>query len=62
MTGAGAGDGCRGVVHRPVPAYGAVEEVGDPVQRFELVVPSLHQIFVDKVGAEAAVAQRIPDA
>jgi ABC-2 type transport system ATP-binding protein len=32
------------------------------VRRFEVVVPSLHQIFVDKVGRDAAVAQRIPDA
>jgi ABC-2 type transport system ATP-binding protein len=29
------------------------------VRRFEVVVPSLHQIFVDKVGAAAAVAERI---
>jgi len=31
---------------------------GAELRRFELVVPSLHQIFVDRVGATAAVAQR----
>jgi ABC-2 type transport system ATP-binding protein len=35
-------------------------EVG--LRRFEVVVPTLHQIFVDRVGADAAVAQRRPDA
>lgn len=28
------------------------------IRRFEVVVPSLHQIFVDRVGASAAVAER----
>ena len=32
------------------------------VRRFEVVVPTLHQIFVAKVGAAAAVAERKPDA
>ncbi|MEJ7599055.1 MAG: ATP-binding cassette domain-containing protein [Kofleriaceae bacterium] len=31
---------------------------GVSVTRFEVVVPSLHQIFVDKVGETAAVAER----
>ena len=34
-------------------------EVG--VRRFEVVVPTLHQIFIDKVGAAAAVAARVED-
>jgi ABC-2 type transport system ATP-binding protein len=29
------------------------------LRRFEVVTPSLHQIFVDKVGAAAAVAERV---
>jgi len=28
-----------------------VMETGAPIQRFELVQPSLHQIFLEKVGA-----------
>ena len=32
------------------------------MRRFELVTPTLHQIFVDRVGAAAAVADRRPDA
>jgi ABC-2 type transport system ATP-binding protein len=32
------------------------------VRRFEVVVPTLHQIFVERVGGGAAVAERIPDA
>jgi ABC-2 type transport system ATP-binding protein len=32
------------------------------VRRFEVVVPTLHQIFVDQVGASAAVAERRPEA
>jgi len=31
------------------------------VRRFEVVVPTLHQIFVARVGAEAAVAARKDD-
>jgi ABC-2 type transport system ATP-binding protein len=29
-----------------------VMETGAPIQRFELVLPSLHQIFLEKVGAQ----------
>jgi ABC-2 type transport system ATP-binding protein len=32
------------------------------VRRFEVVVPTLHQIFVDQVGASATVAERRPEA
>jgi len=32
------------------------------IRRFELVVPTLHQIFVDRVGASATVAERRPEA
>jgi hypothetical protein len=32
------------------------------VRRFEIVVPPLHQIFVDRVGASACVAERRPEA
>ena len=31
---------------------------GVAVRRFELVTPTLHQIFVERVGAAAAVAER----
>jgi ABC-2 type transport system ATP-binding protein len=31
------------------------------LRRFEVVVPTLHQIFVDRVGATAAVAERRPE-
>ncbi|CAN5905079.1 ATP-binding cassette domain-containing protein [soil metagenome] len=34
---------------------------GVALRRFEIIVPSLHQIFVDKVGPEAAVAERVED-
>jgi ABC-2 type transport system ATP-binding protein len=34
---------------------------GVAVRRFELVTPTLHQIFVEKVGAAAAVAERRPE-
>ena len=30
------------------------------LRKFEVVTPSLHQIFVEKVGVEAAVAARSP--
>ena len=33
-------------------------EAGAGVRRFEIVVPTLHQIFVDRVGATATVAER----
>src|SRR4029077_10631093 len=31
-------------------------------RRFEIVVPTLHQIFVDRVGASATIAERRPEA
>ncbi len=37
----------------------ALVGAGVGLRRFEVVVPTLHQIFVEKVGAEAAVADRI---
>jgi len=36
----------------------ALVAAGVGLQRFEVVVPTLHQIFVDRVGASAAVAER----
>jgi ABC-2 type transport system ATP-binding protein len=36
----------------------ALVAAGVRVRRFEIVVPTLHQIFVDRVGAVAAVAAR----
>lgn len=35
---------------------------GVTLRRFEVLVPSLHQIFVEKVGPEAAVAERHEEA
>ena len=46
----------------PQQLLAALVAANAAIRRFEVVVPSLHQIFVDKVGADAAVAQRIPDA
>jgi len=41
----------------------ALVEAGVGVRRFEVVTPSLHQIFVERVGREAAqVASRLPEA
>jgi ABC-2 type transport system ATP-binding protein len=40
----------------------ALVGAGVGVRRFEIVVPTLHQIFVDRVGAGAAVAERRPGA
>jgi len=40
----------------------ALVAAGVSVRRFEIVVPTLHQIFVDRVGASAAVAERRPEA
>jgi len=40
----------------------ALVAAGVELQRFEVVVPTLHQIFVDRVGASAAVAERRPGA
>ncbi len=36
----------------------ALVACGGGLRRFEAVTPTLHQIFIDKVGAEAAVAER----
>lgn len=36
----------------------ALVACGGGLRRFEAVTPTLHQIFVDRVGAEAAVAER----
>jgi ABC-2 type transport system ATP-binding protein len=36
----------------------ALVTAGVGLRKFEVVVPTLHQIFVEKVGAEAAVAER----
>jgi ABC-2 type transport system ATP-binding protein len=38
----------------------ALVGAGVRLRRFEVVVPTLHQIFVDRVGASAAVAERRP--
>ncbi len=46
----------------PQQLLAALVAANASVRRFELVVPTLHQIFVDQVGAAAAVAERIPDA
>ena len=40
----------------------ALVGAGAPLRRFEIVVPSLHKIFVDRVGGSAAVAERRPEA
>jgi ABC-2 type transport system ATP-binding protein len=40
----------------------ALVTAGVGVRRFEIVVPTLHQIFVDRVGASATVAERRPEA
>jgi ABC-2 type transport system ATP-binding protein len=39
----------------------ALVGAGVQLRRFELVVPTLHQIFVDRVGASATVAERRPE-
>ena len=39
----------------------ALVTAGAGVRRFEIVVPTLHQIFVDRVGASASVAERRPE-
>jgi ABC-2 type transport system ATP-binding protein len=47
----------------PAQLLAALLAAGAEVRRFEVVVPTLHQIFVDRVGAEnASVAARIGDA
>jgi ABC-2 type transport system ATP-binding protein len=45
----------------PARLLAALVEAGIGVRLFELVVPSLHQIFVHEVGATAAVAARIDE-
>jgi len=40
----------------------ALVDAGVGLRRFEIVTPTLHQIFVDKVGATAAVAERRAEA
>jgi ABC-2 type transport system ATP-binding protein len=40
----------------------ALVTAGANLRRFEVVVPTLHQIFVDRVGASASVAERRPEA
>jgi ABC-2 type transport system ATP-binding protein len=40
----------------------ALVTTGARVRRFEVVTPTLHQIFVDRVGGSAAVAERRPEA
>jgi ABC-2 type transport system ATP-binding protein len=39
----------------------ALVTAGVGLRRFEVVVPSLHQIFVARVGSSAAVAERRPE-
>jgi ABC-2 type transport system ATP-binding protein len=46
----------------PQQLLSALVAAGAGLRRFELVVPTLHQIFVTKVGAAAAVAERRPEA
>ncbi|MEO8702851.1 MAG: ATP-binding cassette domain-containing protein [Kofleriaceae bacterium] len=45
----------------PAKLLAAIVSAGIAIQRFEVVVPTLHQIFVERVGAEAAVAERRPE-
>jgi ABC-type uncharacterized transport system ATPase subunit len=45
----------------PQRLLAALVTAGVALRRFEIVTPTLHQIFVDKVGAEAAVAARNPE-
>ena len=40
----------------------ALLSAGGGLRRFEVVTPTLHQIFLDRVGAEAAVAERREEA
>jgi len=42
----------------PQKLLSALIGAGVTLRKFEVIVPSLHQIFVDKVGPEAAVAER----
>ena len=45
----------------PQQLLAAFVTAGVALRRFEIVTPTLHQIFVDKVGEEAAVAARLPE-
>ena len=45
----------------PQQLLAALVAAGAPLRRFEIVTPTLHQIFVERVGAEAAVAARLPE-
>lgn len=42
----------------PQQLLAALVQSGVQLRRFEVMVPTLHQIFVDRVGVDAAVAQR----
>jgi ABC-2 type transport system ATP-binding protein len=46
----------------PQALLAALVSAGAGVRRFEVVMPTLHQIFVDRVGATASVAERRPEA
>ncbi|HMG55148.1 MAG TPA: ATP-binding cassette domain-containing protein [Kofleriaceae bacterium] len=46
----------------PQQLLAALVGAGVALRRFEVVVPTLHQIFVDRVGGGAAVAERRPEA
>jgi ABC-2 type transport system ATP-binding protein len=45
----------------PDKLLAALVAAGVALRRFEIVTPTLHQIFVDKVGGDAAVADRRPE-
>jgi ABC-2 type transport system ATP-binding protein len=45
----------------PAKLLSVLVAAGVKVRRFEVVVPTLHQIFVDRVGETAAVADRRPE-
>ncbi|MGE3460016.1 MAG: ABC transporter ATP-binding protein, partial [Kofleriaceae bacterium] len=42
----------------PAQLLSTLVGAGIALRRFEVLVPTLHQIFIEKVGAEAAVAER----
>jgi ABC-2 type transport system ATP-binding protein len=46
----------------PPRLLAALVEAGVALRRFEVMVPTLHQIFVERVGDAAAVADRRPEA
>ena len=45
----------------PDALLAALLAAGAGLRRFEVVAPTLHQIFVEKVGPEAAIAERRPE-